>query len=278
MAIPGWATLSQAARDAAYNNNLAVANSAELIERRNAASAAFRNAHPAGLDVPYGPAPRQRFDLFAAAEPRRRASCSSTAATGSATRARISPPSPRAIMAHGWSVAMVGYTLAPDVVARRRSSARSARRSTGSAQNGAKHGLARRPIVVSGWSAGGHLTAMALAHPRVTAGLAISGVLRARADQRDLSRREAAADRRGGRDAVAAAAAGGAETAGDRLRHRELPALVADSRDLHARRSAAGAPGPLLPIAGADHFTILEELRRPDGKLVRAALDLVGKT
>jgi hypothetical protein len=26
------------------------------------------------------------------------------------------------------------------------------------------------------------------------------------------------------------------------------------------------------------HFTILEEPRRPDGKLVRAALDLVGKT
>ncbi len=56
----------------------------------------------------------------------------------------------------------------------------------------------------------------------------------------------------------------------------ELPALVEDSRDLHAQRAAAHAPGPLLPIAGANHFTILEELRRPDGKLVRAALDLVG--
>jgi arylformamidase len=55
----------------------------------------------------------------------------------------------------------------------------------------------------------------------------------------------------------------------------ELPALVADSRDLHARRSAADAPGPLLPIAGADHFTILEELRRPDGALVDAARALL---
>jgi len=54
--IAGWSALSQAERDAAYNNNLAVANSAELIERRNAASAAFRKAHPAGLDVAYGPA------------------------------------------------------------------------------------------------------------------------------------------------------------------------------------------------------------------------------
>src|SRR6202035_5926904 len=31
-------------------------------------------------------------------------------------------------------------------------------------------------IVVSGWSAGGHLTAMALSHPRVKGGVAISGI------------------------------------------------------------------------------------------------------
>ena len=42
--------------------------------------------------------------------------------------------------------------------------------------DGAKHGVGAGPIVVSGWSAGGHLTAMALDHPRVAAGLAISGV------------------------------------------------------------------------------------------------------
>ena len=34
MPLPGWESMSQAARDAAYNNYLAVANSAELIERR----------------------------------------------------------------------------------------------------------------------------------------------------------------------------------------------------------------------------------------------------
>jgi hypothetical protein len=52
---------------------------------------------------------------------------------------------------------------------------------------------------------------------------------------------------------------------------KELPALVADSRDLHARRLAAHATGPLIPIEGADHFTIMDELRRPDGALVAAA-------
>jgi arylformamidase len=55
----------------------------------------------------------------------------------------------------------------------------------------------------------------------------------------------------------------------------EVPALVHDSRNLFARREAEGAPGLLVPIEGADHFTILEELRRPDGRLVEVARALV---
>ena len=38
---------------------------------------------------------------------------------------------------------------------------------------------------------------------------------------------------------------------------------------------AAGAPGKLFPIEGADHFSILAELRRPDGALVDIARKLV---
>jgi hypothetical protein len=54
----------------------------------------------------------------------------------------------------------------------------------------------------------------------------------------------------------------------------ELPALVWDSRNFHAARKLAGAPGELHAIEGADHFTILEELRRPDGALAKIALAL----
>jgi arylformamidase len=54
----------------------------------------------------------------------------------------------------------------------------------------------------------------------------------------------------------------------------ELPALVYDSRHFHALRTAAGAPGELTAIAGADHFTILDALRRPDGALVDIARKL----
>jgi acetyl esterase/lipase len=274
MAIPGWATMSQAARDAAYNNNLAVANSAELIERRNAAAAAFRKAHAASLDVPYGSAPRQRFDLYAARDAA--APCLVFIHGGYWQRNTREDFAAFAegIMAHGWSAAMVGYTLAPDV------SLTAIVGEIGQAldwlgQHGAQHGLAGGPVVVSGWSAGGHLTAMALSHPRVAAGLAISGVFElAPISETYLDEKLGLTD-----EEVATLSPLRLPVVQKPLAiaygTSELPALVADSRDLHARRSAAGAPGPLLPIAGADHFTILEELRRPDGALVGAARALL---
>jgi hypothetical protein len=53
-----WALLSSAERDAACDNNAAVANSAALIAERNAASAIFRATHNGALDLAYGPAER----------------------------------------------------------------------------------------------------------------------------------------------------------------------------------------------------------------------------
>jgi acetyl esterase/lipase len=274
--LAGWAELSQAARDAAYNNNLAVANSAALIERRNAASAAFRAAHAAGLDVPYGPAPRQRFDLFPASAAS--APCLVFIHGGYWQRNTREDFAcfAEGVFAHGWSAALPGHTLAPDAtLAEIVAEIRRALDWLGT--DGAKHGIGAGPIVVSGWSAGGHLTAVVLDHPRVAAGLAISGIFEL-APIRDtyldeklrLTDAEIETLSPLRLPPVPKPLAISYGTA-------ELPALVEDSRDLYAHRMAAMAPGSLLPIAGADHFTILEELRRPDGKLVRAALELVGK-
>jgi len=57
----------------------------------------------------------------------------------------------------------------------------------------------------------------------------------------------------------------------------ELPALVWDSKKFFDARRAAGAPGDLVVIEGADHFTILEELRRADGALAKLALSLAAE-
>ena len=129
--------------------------------------------------------------------------------------------------------------------------------------------------MLSGWSAGGHLVAMALDHPRVAAGLAISGVYDL-APIRDTGLNNALklTDKEvetlsplrlpviQKRLAIAYGAA-------------ELPALVFDSIKLHDKRTAVSAPGGLFPIEGADHFSILEHLRRPDGALVDIARKLV---
>src|SRR5262249_4836938 len=55
----------------------------------------------------------------------------------------------------------------------------------------------------------------------------------------------------------------------------ELPVLVANSRDYHAHRAAAHLPGPLIPVANANHYTVMDELRSPNGILTRTALRLL---
>jgi hypothetical protein len=132
------------------------------------------------------------------------------------------------------------------------------------------------PGVLSGWSAGAYLVAMALDHPRVSAGLVISGVYDL-APIRDT----------GLNNALELADAEIAKMSPIHLPvvHKrldiayganELPALVFDSIRLHESRVAANAPDMLFPIEGADRFSILGELRRPRGALVEIARKLVG--
>jgi acetyl esterase/lipase len=143
------------------------------------------------------------------------------------------------------------------------------------AQNGEAYGISG-PVVISGWSAGAQLVAMALDHPRVTAGLAISGVydlgpIRDTALNNALKLTD---------QEVASLSPLRLPVVQKRLDiaygTAELPALVFDSIQLHEARMAAGAPGKIYPIEGADHFSILGELRRPDGALVDIVRKLVG--
>jgi arylformamidase len=129
-------------------------------------------------------------------------------------------------------------------------------------------------VILSGWSAGGHLTAMGLSHPLVTAGLAISGVydlgpirdtsLNIALKLTDKEIAELSPLKRSIVQKPLAIAYGAAE----------LPALAWDSRNFYNARKAAKAAGELIAVPGANHFTILEELRRTDGILARIALSL----
>ena len=76
-------------------------------------------------------------------------------------------------MAHGINVALIGYTLAPDATLDEIVAEIHAGIDYLAGQLPAL-GAAAEGIVVSGWSAGGHLTSMALSHPKVRGGMAIS--------------------------------------------------------------------------------------------------------
>ncbi|MDQ0503265.1 alpha/beta hydrolase [Xanthobacter agilis] len=267
-----WDTLSQAERDAAYNNNAAVADSAAWVAARDVAAAAYRAAHGERLDIPYGAGARQKLDLF-------------PGAPGAPTLVFLHggywqrnsregfAHYAAGLAAHGWSVALPSYSLAPqarlaDIV-----------REIGAAldllaREGAALGLSG-PIVLSGWSAGAQLAAMQMDHPAVTAGLAISGVYEL-APIRDTFLNAALQLSDGEIEALSPLRlAPSRKPVTIAYGTAEVPALVHDAKALAAHREAAGAPVALLPIAGANHFSILDELRDPAGLLTRAALDLV---
>jgi acetyl esterase/lipase len=273
-AVPdGWASWPQKQRDDAYDNTGMVADSAEQIAARNALSAPFRAAHGGHLDLPYGEAEREKWDLFPGRD--RAAPCLVFIHGGYWQRNRREDFAilAQGALAMGWSAALPGYTLAPDASLTTIAWQVSRALDWLSAE-GPAHGIAG-PVVVAGWSAGGHLAALAAEHPSVTAALAMSGVfdlapirdtvLNEKLRLTDAEIADLSPIRRPVVNKPIAVAYGGAE----------LPELRRQSRTFHRIRAEAQASGPLIPIPGADHFRVLESLWNPDGVLTRAVAELL---
>jgi acetyl esterase/lipase len=262
-----WGALSRAERDAAYDNIAAVPDSMALNAARAEASARFRAAHAGHLDLRYGPRERNTWDLFPAS--RSDAPCLVFIHGGYWQRnskdqfaSLIAGP-----CAIGWSAALPGHTLAPDaslteIVAEINAAL------DWLASNGKSHGISG-PVVLSGWSAGGHLTAICLGHPLVRSGLAISGIFEL-GPLRDtvLNKKLRLTD-----NEIAMLSPLRLPMVNKPLAitygTAELPALVADSRNLHARRSDAHLPGSLIPVSGGNHFTIVTQLESERGVLTK---------
>jgi arylformamidase len=267
-----WAELTQRERDAAYDNNAATVDSAALAAARNEASAAFRARDGWRLDLAYGAEPRQKWDIYPAAESRAPVLIFIHGGYWQRNSRELFAIMAQGALASGLTVSMPGYTLAPEATLTRIVGEIRAGLDW-LAREGAAHG-AGGPAIVSGWSAGAHLAAVALDHPHVRAGVGISGVyelgplrdtnLDAALKLTDAELSDFSPLRLPPTRKPFILAYGGAE----------LPALVHDSRRLHAIRSAAQAPGWLIPIAGANHFTVLDALREPDGEILGAVLAL----
>ncbi|MDB5414219.1 MAG: alpha/beta hydrolase [Rubritepida sp.] len=268
-----WGSLTQRERDAAYNNSEAVPDSRTLSEERNTASVPFRARYAGSLDLAYGTSQREQWDLY----PGKDASAPTLVFIHGGYWQRNRREDFAAIaegaLAMGWNVAMCGYSLCPEVTMTR--IVYQIHEALGwLSTHGPEHGLAG-PIVLTGWSAGGHLTALGAEHPAVTAAIAISGIfelgpirdtyLNAALKLTDEEIVELSPMRRPVVMKPMAIVYGGAE----------LPELCRQSRDFYAFRAAAQAPGPLLHIPGADHFRVVEALRQPGGAMLRLAADLL---
>lgn len=167
----------------------------------------------------------------------------------------------------------LGYTLAPDaslteIVAEVRAAIGYLRDSQ------EIPGADRQRILVSGWSAGGHLTAMCMDEPGVVGGVAISGIydlapmqLCYLNDKLQLSEREveALSPMRLPIGTTPLALVYGDD---------ELPEMQrqsVDFADLHHTASASR----LAALPAHNHFTILEELAAADGPITKLIASMI---
>jgi arylformamidase len=272
-----WRKMSQLELDRGLNNGEAVAGSGEIVAGWEARSVELRKRHHAHLDLRYGERERNRIDFLKAA---------ANAPTllfihGGYWQMRAKEAFTlfaEGVMAHGINVALIGYTLAPDatldeIVAEIHAGIDFLKEKL------AALGADGKGIVVSGWSAGGHLTSMALSHPFVRAGLGISGIydlepIRHSYLNVKLSLDEAASRR----NSPMMQAGGPAKPLSLVVGSAELPLLRKQTADFAAHRAKHALPVSYEEIPGADHFSIMKEMASPAGRITILIRQLFERT
>jgi acetyl esterase/lipase len=271
--------MDRAALDAAYNNTAAVGlpKRDQYVAGWTARSDAVRR-RGGSLDLRYGDGPRQRLDFFPCGTP------------GAPTLAYIhggywqmNDKEPyaffgEALLPAGWNLAVIEYTLAP--AARLDQIVGEVRAAVAWVIDHAAE-LRGDParVFVAGHSAGGHLTAVAMNDRRVAGGVAISGIydlepirLNYLNDKLGLDPVEAA------RNSPIKHMPSEASPLVVSVGLGELPELIRQSEEYAAAWRRNGLEGEYVPLPDHDHFSILEELAQPSGRLLAALKSLAEKS
>lgn len=271
--------MDPATLDRAYDNSAAVADSAAWPERWSRSSAALRARMGGGLGMRYGAAERQELDYFACGMPAAPLLVFFHGGYWQRNHRDMFSFIAEGPMAHGFDVAVVGYTLAPEARLQQIvDECRAAADFLFAQQQAAALPFDAARMVVGGWSAGGHLAAMLVRRDhRPRGALSISGIFdlepvwRSKYNEKlglraedvpplsPLYRIDPATP------PVCAAYGTG-----------ELPELQRQSVDYARAANAAGARVAIAPMADHHHYSILDELCRADGKLIGPLRALAG--
>src|SRR6202166_377911 len=263
---PDWRGMSQGDRDLGLNNGVHVPASAELVAGWDQRSAEMRAKYPDHLDLRYGPRERNRIDFFKAAEKAptlvfihggywqmRSKEAFSLFAGGP--------------MMFGINVAMIGYTLAPEATLDEIVAEIHAGIDFLAEQLPARGGDANR-IGVSGRSGDGHLTAMPLSHPKVKGGIGISGIYDLEPIRHSYLNVKLGLDEAmSHRNSPMMQAAGAMKPLSLVVGSAELPLLRKQTADFAGHRAKYGLPVSYEEIPGADHFSVMDELASPTGRI-----------
>jgi len=260
--------------DQAYNNSLAVANSRIIVDAWVKESAELRNSLTGELDIPYGTDDFQSFDFFPCEEK----SPVIIFVHGGFWQMRAKSDFTFIVpylLKNGFSVAMLGYTLAPhgkigDIVADVKNGVSVIDRKVNTSNKNV-------PLWLIGWSAGAHLISMVLNESPAMGGTAISGIYDLEPmrhcyinDKLQLDEQSVLLNSPINR-VVSQAKTLDLIVGGD-----ELPEMIAQTQDFNKYREKNHGVGEFNMISEKNHYTIFDVITHeasPLFKRIHKALD-----
>lgn len=267
--------MDRAALDAAYTTSASIPNVDGWRQGWLDRSAAFRKTHQGKIGIPYTKDPTPQLDFFPAENPKAPTVMFLHGGYWQRNSKDTFSFVAEGFLAHGFNAAIVGYTLAPhkrlpQIVAEVGEAATWLHKNLGSL------GADPEKLYMTGWSAGGHLAAMNMAHPAIKGALAVSGLydmepirLGSVNDVMGLDEAEARSVEPMSHIPTKAppliVSAGGGE----------LPEFRRQATDYAAACKAKGLKVRYIEPTGCHHYSALDELAKPEGQLAKAFAKLV---
>jgi arylformamidase len=267
-----WKNLSIEELNRAYNNSLAVSNSADIVQSWTQASISAKEKLNGDCDVSYGEMKFQSFDFF---------SSNNNAPVvvfvhGGFWQMRskddftfIAP----GLVNAGLSVAMLGYRLAPHAnmneIVQDVKDGLSAIRSYLRQKN-----IAVQNLWLLGWSAGAHLITMALDEEYVLGGTAISGIYDLEPMRHCYINQKLQLDKETSlKNSPILLEQDISRPLDIFVGGAELPEMQRQSIDFSNYRNATKALGEFKNISYRNHYTILNELTDENGEIFKLIVD-----